>query len=286
MNDQKTWTVLELIQWTKGFLQQKGIENSRREAEDLLGQVLELDRLKLYLAFETTPSPVEVAAFRGLVARRAKREPLQYLLGWQPFMGLKIKTDARALIPRPETERLVELALECLKPDGHFADIGTGSGCIALALLKGSAATGIATDISVEALELAAENARALELASRLELLHGQGLAPLQSGAAKLDLLVSNPPYIPEADREGLMPEVRDYEPATALFGGAEGMDLLRSIGSQAHAFLKSGAWMLLECGQGQPARLREELSPLFWNNLRAEKDQFGVERFLLAQRS
>lgn len=290
MSEARTWTVLELIQWTTGFLKQKGIENPRREAEDLLGHVLELDRLKIYLAFETSPSPAEIAGFRNLVARRAKREPLQYLLGWQPFMGLKIKTDARALIPRPETERLVELALERMKPDGYFADIGTGSGCIALALLKGSSATGIATDTSAAALALAAQNAAALDLSSRLEWLQGDALQPLKGrDGLKLDLLISNPPYVREDERSGMMPEVRDYEPAVALFAGPDGLSVLRDIAAQAPDFLRSGAWMVLECAKDQPMSLIASvpgLSGSNWSQVQAQKDQYGVERFLLARRS
>ena len=283
----KAWTVLELIQWTAGFLGQKGIEKPKREAEDLLGHVLELDRLKLYLAFEALPSPAELSKFRDLVARRAKREPLQYLTGWQPFMGLKIKADARALIPRPETERLAELALERLKPCGQagfFADIGCGSGCISLALLNGSECQGIATDSSAEALALASENAIDLGLAGRVKFSQGWGIDALK-GAPPLDLIVSNPPYIPEGERASLQPEVRDYEPAQALFAGPDGLAVSRGICAQAAAHLKPGAWLALELAAGQPQALMALMNKAEWADLKTEKDQYGVERFLLAQR-
>ena len=282
---EKTWTVLELVQWTTGFLKQKGIENGRREAEDLLGQVLELDRLKLYLAFEDQPGPLALARFRELVARRAKREPLQYLLGWQPFLGMKIKCAAGVLIPRPETERLAQLALERLAPLGEaarFADIGTGTGCIALALAQGSAASGMATDLSEAALSLAAENARALGLAERIEFLLGNLCGPLEGA---FDLIVSNPPYIAESDKASLQPEVRDFEPGEALFSGPDGLRELKQLLNDAPRHLKPGGWLMLECGKGQPELLKSGLNAGF-SEARIEADPYGVERFLILKKS
>ena len=280
----KIWTVLELIQWTTAFLKGKGIEGSRREAEDLLGSVLELDRLKLYLAFETIPTPPELAKFRELVARRAKHEPVQYILGWENFCGMKINCDPRALIPRPETERLAELAIEFLKPlgeAGRFADVGTGTGCIALALLAKTAATGVATDLSVDALALARENAAALGLEARLEFFEGPLCAPLQ---AAFDLIVSNPPYIPDGDREGLESEVKDHEPAGALFSGEDGLRELKALLGQAPAKLKAGGRLMLECGKGQPEALKAGLSSA-WASAEIVRDQFDVGRFLLLRK-
>jgi release factor glutamine methyltransferase len=280
----KVWTVLELIQWTTGFLKQKGIENSRREAEDLLGHVLELDRLKLYLAFEDKPSPSELAQFREMVARRGRREPLQYILGWQPFRGLKIRCDPRALIPRPETEALAGMAIEALKPLGSeacFADLGTGSGCIALSILSATQARGTATDISDDALALARENAQSLGLLERLQLVQGRLLDAMPQG---LDLIVSNPPYIPLADREGLQAEVRDYEPGIALFSGSDGMDDLKAILGAAAPHLKKGGWLMLECGKGQPEALWRGLGP-GWSEKRIEQDPYGVGRFLILRK-
>jgi len=280
----KTWTVLELIQWTTGFLKQKGIEGSRREAEDMLGSVLELDRLKLYLAFETLPTPPELAKFRELVARRAKHEPIQYILGWENFCGMKIKCDPRALIPRPETERLAELAVEFLKPlgeAGRFADVGTGTGCIALAILAKTGASGVATDLSPEALALARENAAALGADARLQFLEGPLCAPLEGS---YDLIVSNPPYIPDGEREGLESEVKDHEPAGALFSGADGVRELRAILAEAPSKLKPGGALMLECGKGQPEALKAGLSGA-WASSEIGKDQFDVGRFLLLRK-
>ncbi|MES2200821.1 MAG: peptide chain release factor N(5)-glutamine methyltransferase [candidate division FCPU426 bacterium] len=286
----KAWTVLDLIRWTSGFLKGKGIENGRREAEELLGHVLDLDRLKLYLAFETLPNAIELERFRALVARRAKREPLQYLIGSQRFLGVTLKLDSRALIPRPETEFLAEMALERFKPlgaAGRFADLGTGSGCIALALLAGSEGAGIATDISEEALSLARENAAAAGLESRLRFLRGAGLLPLQEiGVKDLDLLISNPPYIPLGDREGLQPEVRDFEPPSALFAGEDGLELLRTLATGAEHHVRPGGWLMLEGGAGHPEKLMPLLSSDIWKVRETVKDQFGIQRYLLAQRA
>jgi release factor glutamine methyltransferase len=282
---EKLWTVLDLIQWTTGFLKQKGIENGRREAEDLLGHVLELDRLKLYLAFENHPSPTELKIFRDLVARRGKREPLQYLLGWQPFLGMKIKCDPRALIPRPETEALAQVAIQELKnsaSNARFADIGTGTACIALALLKNSEAQGVASDLSPEALELARENAEAQELQNRLQFVLGNGTEALQG---EFDLIVSNPPYIAMAERDSLQAEVRDYEPAQALFADEDGLKLLRELIQGAPKHLKAGAWLMLECGKGHPQLLQTTLSK-DWAETRIEKDPYGIDRFLLARKA
>ncbi len=289
MSADRIWTVLELIQWTGNFLAQKGVENARREAEELLGHVLELDRLKLYLAFETVPSPVELAAFRALVARRAKREPLQYLLGYERFCGLRLKVDARALIPRPETERLAEMAIERFKPSGasgHFADIGTGSGCIALALLHSGEGTGYATDISEQALALASENAALLGFEKRLTFLKGAGILPLKTeGLRDLDLLISNPPYIAPEERATLQPEVRDFEPGSALFADQGGIVVLQELALSAQEFLKPGGWLMLEGGPGHAETLLPLLDKGIWDEAAALKDPFGVPRYLVARR-
>ncbi len=281
---ERTWTVLELIQWTTGHFKAKGIESARREAEDLLAHVLDLDRLKLYLQFETLPTPSELKLFRELVARRARREPPQYLLGSVNFRGLKLKVDARALIPRPETEhlaaRLEELAGEAVK-GWRFADIGTGSGCLALALLAAGAPSGIATDLSDDALALARENAEALSVAQRLEFRKGSGLEALE-GAGALDLIVSNPPYIPEGERQGLQPEVRDWEPAGALFAGGDGLEVLKPLLAGAAARLKKGGLLALECGKGQPEGLAGQAGN--YAEVWTEKDPMGVTRYVFAR--
>ncbi len=279
------WSVLRLLEWTREYLEARGIEKGRREAEDLLGQVLDLDRLKLYLSFEYEPSPSELALFRERVARRAKREPRQYIEGQVEFAGLKIKVDRRALIPRPETEAMLGLALKEFHGHGRLRviDAGTGSGCLALAM----AAQGhevLACDLSPEALSLAQENAEALGLAPKIRFKQGDAakLAD-ENGLGSFDLVLGNPPYIARADMASLQPEVRDYEPALALEGGESGLDCIRAWQSLG-ALLKPGGLLIFECGLGQAGLLAREWSGLStWKEARSAFDPFGKERYLLA---
>jgi release factor glutamine methyltransferase len=277
-------TVLELLTLAAGYLDKKGVPSARREADALLGHVLGCDRLHLYLRFEEQPLPAEVDAFRALMLRRGEREPLQYLTGRCRFLDFTVLCDKRALIPRPETEDLAKLALELLGPAAgrRVADIGTGSGCLALAMAKAGAAV-TAVDLSPLALELAGENALALGLS--LDLRQGDLCAPLD-GLEPFDLLLSNPPYIGEAEREGLQPEVGRHEPAMALFSGPEGLDAPRSLLAQAQARLQPGAWLVMELGLGQAARLAAEAAALGWAEARTSKDSFDVERFLACRRA
>jgi release factor glutamine methyltransferase len=277
-------TVLELLSLAAGYLGKKGVPSARREADALLGHVLGCDRLHLYLRFEEQPLGPEVDAFRALMLRRGEREPLQYLTGNCRFLDFTVACDKRALIPRPETEDLAKLAFGLLgPPEGRrVADIGTGTGCLALALAKAGAQVS-AVDLSPQALELAGENALALGL--RLELLQGDLCAPLQ-GQAPYDLLISNPPYIGEAEREGLQPEVGRYEPPLALFSGPEGLDAPRALLAQAQAHLAPGGWLVMELGKGQAARLTAEADGQGWAERRVEKDSFDVERFLACRRA
>jgi release factor glutamine methyltransferase len=273
-------TVLELLQLAAGYLDKKGVASPRREADALLGHVLEKDRLHLYLAFEERPSTTEVDLFRALMKRRGEREPLQYLVGEGNFMGLRLKLDKRALIPRPETEALAQRLRALVAAGGSGADIGTGSGCLALSL----AAHGLdiqATDVSADALALASENAVMNGLQAKLRFAQGSLLQPV---TGMLDLIVSNPPYIPEGT--ALQPEVGGFEPAQALFGGADGLSLLRPLLAEAPSKLKPGAWLALECGEGQPKLLAVDAQASgAWAQVLIEEDPFGVPRFLLTQR-
>jgi release factor glutamine methyltransferase len=272
----------------ESYLAGHGISPARRQAEDLLGAVLELDRLHLYLEFESVPSPAELGRLRELVRRRAAGEPLQHLLGWQPFLGLRLLCDRRALIPRPETEELARRAAAWLKERQPWsaADLGTGSGCLALALAKEAGEGRMwAVDSSAEALQLAAENARACGLAERVEFLLGDWAAPLKAAAAPpLDLLVSNPPYIPSAEIAGLEPAVRDHEPRAALDGGADGLKDLRLLLATAPGLLKPGGLLAMECGLGQPETLaRSALQAGGWASAEALPDSSGRLRYLWA---
>ncbi len=242
-------TVLEILNKTTSFFQHKGIPNPRLDAQYILAHGLKMKRMDLYLNFDKPLSERELELLRPLVARRAKREPLQHIVGTTSFRGHEIRCDRRALIPRPETESLVDIIKERLqgKESATVADIGTGSGAIAIAVKKEIPGTRVfATDISRDALDLAKENAKFNE--AEIEFFEGNLLEALPEGE-KFDLIVSNPPYIPDAEREKLQPEVRDFDPALALFGGPDGLSLVRKILDQSKDRLQSGGILLMEIG-------------------------------------
>ncbi len=251
----ESWTPIRLTRWSGDYLRGKGVENGRLDAELILARVLNLGRLDLYLQYDRPLRPRELEAFKALLVRRASREPLQHMLGTTPFRELDLRTDARALIPRPETEVLVGEVLawaDRQKAGLTGLDVGTGSGAIALSLLReGSFQRMIGTDPSRDALELARENALALGLDEQLELREGSLFEPLLDGE-RFDVVVSNPPYVPEGERESLQAEVREWEPPQALFAGPEGLDILLPFVRGARDFLRSGGLLATEIGEGQ----------------------------------
>jgi len=255
----RVWTSLELIKWTSDFFAKKGIESPRLEAELLLAEVVECPRIQLYVNFEKAVAPERLARYRELVKRRADtREPLQYILGHTQFVDLKLSVAKDVLIPRPETELLALWAAERLKGVTGEAlralDLCTGSGCLALFMAsKETRAKVSAADLSPGALTIAKKNAEALKLSERVEFHEGDLFAPLpQECREAYDVIVSNPPYIDPAQKPTLQPEVRDHEPALALFAEENGLAVLRRIVSEASAWLKSGGWLGLEFGFGQ----------------------------------
>jgi len=251
MKPQEVWTTLKVLGWTKDFLATKGVENSRLEAEWLLCAATGMDRVGLYLHYDKPLSDSELAVYRSMVARRAKREPLQHILGSQEFCGLDFEVSAEVLIPRHDTELLVSQAVLLMPEAKTVLDIGTGSGCIAVSLaLVLPLASITAIDISVTALDVARRNTEKHNVV--VELLHGSLFEPVMERS--FDLIVSNPPYIPTADIAGLEPEVRDFDPFGALNGGADGLDIYRMMIPAAHNHLNTSGWLLLEVGQGQAA--------------------------------
>ena len=276
--------LLEILQKTTAYFQQKGIENARLDAELILAHVLELKRLDLYLQFERPLSAAELDAIRPLVARRAKREPLQYILGQTDFHGLVLKCDRRALIPRPETEELVELLVERLgpKPPATACDLGTGTGAIALALAAAfPEVTVTAVDASPDALALAAENAAANGLAGSVSFVESDWFDAL--GGQTFDLIVSNPPYLTMAEWERAAPEVKDWEPQRALAAGADGLDDLRVILQDARNRLNPGGLLALETGIAQHETLAELATEHGYASTESVKDLSKRERFFLA---
>jgi release factor glutamine methyltransferase len=249
MTQPEIWTTLKVLAWTKDFLLGKGVENARLESEWLLCAATGLDRVGLYLNFDKPLNGEELARYRTMVTRRGKREPLQHILGSQEFFGLEFEVTPDVLVPRYDTEVLVQEALARMPGAQAILDIGTGSGCIAVALARQlSNAAVTAVDISEAALVVARRNAVKNDVA--IEFLLGSLCEPVAGRC--FDLIVSNPPYIPRRDIEGLEPEVRDFDPRTALDGGEDGLDIYRALLPSARACLRPGGWILVEIGAGQ----------------------------------
>ncbi|HXU76031.1 MAG TPA: peptide chain release factor N(5)-glutamine methyltransferase [Methylomirabilota bacterium] len=265
-------TVLEVIQRSTEFLAKKGVDSPRLQTELLLAHLLQLPRMRLYLDFERPLTEGELAAFRELIRRRGKREPLQHITGSTSFCGLEFAVDSRVLIPRPETELLAERGWLFLQeragPGGQAVgalDFGTGSGCLAVVLAaKCPAAEVVALDISAEALELARQNAVAHGVGERLRFLQGDGL-PAIPGDSRFDLVISNPPYIRSDEISSLQPEVRDFDPRLALDGGPGGLDFYSRLAAQGARYLKPGGKIMLEFGDDQAPSLREIFARENW---------------------
>ncbi len=281
-------TIREALNGARVRLRAADISSADLDAAVLLGHVLGVDRATLYAYPERALTPEAQASFEALIARRLQSEPVAYLVGHKEFMGLDFLADRRALIPRPETELLVEMALaevrrrgEAALADLRVADIGTGSGTIAIALavLELRLPFIYATDISADALALAAENARRLGAAARLRLLQGDLLEPLPE---PVDLLLGNLPYIADNEQEILAPDVRDYEPHLALFGADDGLGHIHRLLSSAPPLLKPGAVLLLEFGYNQRASLTDLIPSLLPGaHLRFISDYAGWDRLV-----
>jgi release factor glutamine methyltransferase len=275
-------TVLEVLQATTAYLQKHDIENSRLNAEHLLAHVLGRKRIELYLEFERKLTQTELGPLRELVKRRREGEPLQHLLGTVEFCGLTFLSDRRAMVPRPETEELVELVQSSiLDPRSAILDVGTGSGVIALSLAeKFPEANIVAIDVSDDALALAQENADRLDLSSRVRFLKSRLLEDV-SGA--FDLIVANLPYISTQDRDSLSREVL-HDPEIALFAGERGDELVRELIDEAPTRLRPGGMLALEIGLGQSEALLLALSEKNYRDICAKNDYNGVKRFLFAR--
>lgn len=320
MND-KIWTIGRILKWTEQYFRDKGIESPRLDAEVLLAHVLEKQRIYLYVHFDEPLQPAELAAYREMIKQRVLRVPVAQILGEKEFMGLTFKVTADTLVPRPDTEILVQAAVERLKAmkgeaktpedevlaDGEeassaanrdeaavdvsqeplrIADIGTGSGAICLSVLHYLADTAADTvDISPEARAVAEENAASLGLADRVTFHTGDLLQPLRG--MTFAAILSNPPYIPEADIAGLAPEVRLKEPHTALSGGRDGLDFYRRLAKEAPAMLVPGGFMAFEVGihQAEPVAALAKANPLI---ARTEilPDYAGIDRVVVAWRT
>lgn len=281
-------SLLDIVRKSTAFLATKGVDNARFNAEVIIGHALGLKRMQLYVQFERLLSEAELEKIRPLVRRRSLREPLSYVVGETEFHGLRIACDRRALIPRPETEELVEHVVMAQADKAaplSILDLGTGTGCIALALASLlPAATVIAVDSSEEALALASENVAALGLASRISLVRSDWYAALPE-AATFNLIISNPPYLTAAETDEAMPEVREHEPHSALTARDEGLSDLRVIIAGALARLVPGGMLAMETGIAQHAVLTTELLAAGFTAVRSLPDLSGRDRFVLASR-
>jgi release factor glutamine methyltransferase len=278
--------VLEIIQKTTEFLAGKGVEPPRLNAEHIVGHALGLGRMQLYLQFERQLTAAELDLIRPLVRRRGQREPLQHILGTTDFFGLKLKTDRRALIPRPETERLVELVTQLWPtPPATVLDLGTGTGAIAFALAQHwPSAQVTAVDRSADALALAGENAAALGLSDRVGWLESDWFSALPADTW-FDLIVANPPYLSATELAAAEPEVREFDPPGALTAGEDGLADLRHILAGAPARLNPGGLLALETGLAQHALLLPLASAAGFARTESRQDLTGRDRFVLAWR-
>ena len=277
-------TVLEVLQSTTGYFQKRNIDNPRLNAEHLLAHVLGRKRIDLYLEFERRLPESELAPLRELVKRRGSGEPLQHLLGTVEFCGRSFRCDKRALVPRPETEQLVELLISHFKSEiaySRMVDVGTGSGVIALTLAaEFPKAEIVGTDISEDALMLARENAERLDLADRVQFLRSNLLEGVLPG---LGAIIANLPYVSTEDRQNLSREVL-HDPEVALFAGACGDELVRQLIAQAPSWLQPGGILAMEIGIGQSEPLLVALAEKNYRDILTEKDYSGVIRFLFAR--
>ena len=277
-------TVLEVLQSTTGYFQKRNIDSPRLNAEHLLGHVLGRKRMELYLDFERRLPESELAPLRELVKRRGSGEPLQHLLGTVEFCGHSFRCDKRALVPRPETEQLVELLISHFKSEiaySRMVDVGTGSGVIALTLAaEFPKAEIVGADISEDALMLARENAERLDLADRVQFLRSNLLEGVLPG---LGAIIANLPYVSTEDRQNLSREVL-HDPEVALFAGACGDELVRQLIAQAPSWLQPGGILAMEIGIGQSEPLLVALAEKNYRDILTEKDYSGVIRFLFAR--
>ena len=273
--------VVEALRKTQQWFGKLGIETARLDAELLLGHVLDLPRLSLYTSFDRPLNRTELDAFRELVRRRAKREPVAYLLGEREFYGRTFAVDRRVLIPRPDTETLIESVLSVIpaESEGVILDYGTGSGAIAVTLAAERPGIRVlALDVSPDALDVARANAVTHEVQDRVGFVRSDGLSRVPPRfRGELIAIVANPPYISESERPGLMPDVRDWEPEAALFAGSDPLLHYRRLAREAVEWLAAGALLAMEVGAGQADAVCALLTA--WDDVKTKADLGRIDR-------
>ncbi len=278
----RTWRIIDIIKWGEDYFKTKDFENPKQEIEWLLCDLLGLKRIDLYVKFEDKINDINLNKLKSWINRRVKREPLQYITGITEFYGLKFKTTPQALIPRPETERLVEIALNNIGENSvsKLLEIGTGSGCIPIAISHEKPSLNILSlDISRDALALAETNAE-LNNCKNIKFLAMDFLNEIPEG--KFDFLISNPPYIPVKEIEQIMPEVKDYEPRMALTDNSDGLTFYHRIAKKVRTLIKPKGVILLEVGTGDhPQKVFSLFKQAGYNQLELIKDFNNNERIL-----
>lgn len=297
-NPENQWTVARLLAWTREHFERQRLDAPRLCAEILLAHALDCPRIKLFTQHESTPDPATLARFRELVRQAAGGTPIAYLTGVKDFFSLSFRVTPDVLIPRPETEILVERAIDLVRRSenklGRILDVGTGSGCIAIALARHLPSTAIcASDLSEAALAVARENAARLNVGDRIQLRCGDLLTPWIGAAdgsnevaeSRFDIVIANLPYIGTDEAAGLPRNVRDHEPHTALFAGADGLALNSRLIFDAPGVVADGGHLLLEVGHRQADAVRGLLGADGWTDVRGYRDGAGIERVVHARR-
>ena len=277
-------TISEAITWHEPSLRATGIESARVDMEWMLVHLLDSSRSQLHVETGRILTSSEQRQLQKLVEQRGQRIPLQHLLGEVDFHGLRLQVDGRALVPRPETELLAEVSIEILGKEAapRVLDIGTGSGCLAISIAVACSTAHVdALDISADALTLARENAIRHQVADRILCLKGDGRESLSAGP--YHVIVSNPPYIPTGDLEGLQPEVRNHDPRLALDGGPDGLEFYRALAVNSAASLHPGGRLLLEVGDNQATAVDELFTDSNWRIKRVLDDLAGIPRIVIA---
>jgi release factor glutamine methyltransferase len=289
---QDTWTIKRLLEWISEYFDTSGVDAPRLSAELLLCHILKLERIQLYTLYDRVVGAEQLAALRALVKRGAAHEPVAYLVGRCEFYSLPLKVTPDCLIPRPETEHLVERAVDFLRgrPSPPVVlDLCTGSGCIAAAIAKNvKDVQVVATDICDKALAVAAENIQRHKLEDTVRLLCGDLFDPIIAGLGEtqFDLIVSNPPYVSEPEYEKLDQNVKDYEPKRALYAGADGLDIYKRILEKVDDFLKSDGALMMEIGYTQGPAIKAMLEATgSFADIRIEKDFANNDRIAIAKK-
>ncbi len=286
------WTIIKLLRWAAGYFDSRHIDSPRATAEILLAHTLAAERIDLYLRYDQPLNLDELKRFKAVIKRRLKREPVAYILGHKAFWSLDLKVTKDVLIPRPETECLVEKALASLAADSYsepryILELGTGSGAIILALASENARHSYwGTDISGAAIQVARQNSIRHGLGANIRFIVADWLAPFDARSGLFDLIVSNPPYVKSGDLKQLQPEIQAYEPLAALDGSKDGLRCLRHIVQSAHLYLKPGGALMLEIGHDQKEQLKQIIDRSGqYEAVAFDKDYSGYDRIATMRR-